>query len=297
MLVTIFTPTFNRAYILRNLFESLYNQTCKDFEWLIVDDGSTDETEDLVSRFQEVQVPSESVFKIRYIKQENGGKHRAINKGLQEANGELFFIVDSDDRLTPFAIEWIQQEYKEIQNDSRFAGISGIRIHPDGTKIGGGEDFGTIDCNALEIRKKYHVRGDLAEIFKTDVFRHFLFPEFEGERFCPEALVWNRIAQTYNLRFIHKGVYICDYLPDGLTAKIVQVRHGSPLASMTFYSELYIIEKTVKLKLRAAINFWRFFKIAHLRKVAGMRMFNALSLVAMPLGIGANLFDRIMRRV
>ena len=99
-LITVFTPTYNRGYTLENLFNSLLVQTNKNFEWLIVDDGSTDNTEDLVNRFKDV-----SSFKIRYIKKKNGGKHTAINCGVNLAEGFLFFIVDSDDQLTKDAIE------------------------------------------------------------------------------------------------------------------------------------------------------------------------------------------------
>lgn len=295
MYITVFTPTFNRAYILPKLFDSLRAQTAYEFEWVIVDDGSTDGTEDLVSSFKEFQVSGVVPFEIRYFKQENGGKHRAINRGIREARGDLFVIVDSDDQLTPDAVEWIIKQWEGIEAldgwKNQFAGLSGIRITPDGKKIGGDADFGTIDANAMEIREKHHVQGDLAEVFRTDVLRQFPFPEFEEERFCPEALVWFRIAQRYQLRFVHHGIYVCDYLPDGLTAKIVRVRHRSPLSSMTYYSELFGYEKTVRLKLRAAINFWRFVKNTHLGRVQEMGMLNLLSLCALPLGMLAKLND------
>lgn len=296
MFVTIFTPSYNRAYILPKLHASLCKQTCKNFEWVIVDDGSSDGTEELICGFERFEKFEEfERFPIRYFKQENGGKHRAINRGVREARGDLFVIVDSDDQLTPDAVEWIIKQWEGIEAldgwKNRFAGLSGIRITPDGKKIGGDADFGTIDANAMEIREKYHVQGDLAEVFRTDVLRQYPFTEFEGERFCPEALVWFRIAQHYQLRFVHHGIYVCDYLPDGLTAKIVQVRHRSPLSSMTYYSELFGYEKTMRLKLRAAINFWRFVKRRHLNKVSEMGMMNLLSLCALPLGLLAKLND------
>ena len=104
MFLTIFTPTYNRAYILPNLYESLVNQTSKDFEWVIVDDGSTDETESIVKKWI-----AESRICIKYIKQENQGKHIAINTGTEHADGELFFIVDSDDSLKNHAVSTISE--------------------------------------------------------------------------------------------------------------------------------------------------------------------------------------------
>lgn len=294
MKLTVFTPAYNRAYILNSLYESLKQQSSKDFEWLIVDDGSTDDTENLITRLQLNNRLGPDAFPIRYFKQENGGKHRAINRGLLEAEGDLFFIVDSDDQLTPDAVEWIINQWKIVETEKctqLIAGVSGIRITPEGQKIGGDTNFGTIVANALEIREKYHVKGDLAEVYRTDVLRQLPFPEFEGEKFCPEALVWFRIAQHYKMRYVYHGIYVCNYLPDGLTAKIVKVRHHSPLTSMTYYSELYGYEKSVRLKLRAAINFWRFFKGQHNDKVHEMGMMTLLSLCALPIGIMAKLND------
>lgn len=272
-LITIFTPVYNRAYIIPQLYESLKKQTSKDFEWLIVDDGSSDNIKELV----DLWVEKEKDFPIRFIFQKNGGKHTAINRGVQLAQGEFFFIVDSDDYLTPDAVSWIIQASKGIQYDIGYAGISGIRIHPDGTKIGGGSDFGVINTNALDIRFKYHIVGDLAEIYKTDVLRKYPFPKYENERFCPEALVWNRIARRYNLRYVHKGIYVCEYREDGLTAKITALRRKSPVTSSIYYSELYREKIPLIQKIKAAINFHRF---SDKNAMAAYKMISLISLLA-----------------
>lgn len=260
MFLTIFTPTYNRAYILKNLYNSLCEQTSKDFEWLIVDDGSTDNTDDLVRSFI-----NERKIRIRYLRQANSGKHIAINKGVSNASGKLFIIVDSDDVITRDAVEWIIQTGSLIIDRQDIAGLSGIRIDGDGIKIGGGSDFGIIEANAIDIRLKYGVVGDLAEIFKTDLLKQFPFPEFDDEKFCPEALVWFRIARKYKMRYCYKGIYICEYLPDGLTAKITKLRRNSPIASMTYYSEHFHDKIPIVWRLKAAINFWRF-KLAPYKK-------------------------------
>lgn len=252
-MVTIFTPAYNRAYILPKLYQSLCNQTSNEFEWLIVDDGSSDNTQLLIQSYID-----EDKINIRYIKQTNGGKHRAINTGLKEAKGDLFFIVDSDDYITDFAVDWILKTSMVIMQDESFAGLSGTRIYANGHRIGGDDNFGTIDANAIEIRTKHFVTGDLAEVFKTKILRRFPFPEFDNEKFCPEALVWNRIAKEYRLRYVNCGIYICEYLSDGLTANIVKQRRNSPRASMTFYSEQYHSNVPISIKLRSAINFHRF---------------------------------------
>ena len=253
-MITVFTPTYNRAYIIPNLYRSLCNQTNQEFEWLVVDDGSVDNTEFLLSSFI-----TENKIRIRYIKQINGGKHRAINRGVQEAQGELFFIVDSDDQLADNAIERVSYHYAGVKNDSSFGGVGGMRAYFSGERIGGEANFDKLDCTLLELRYLYGVRGDLAEIYKTSVLKEFPFPEIDGEKFCPEALVWYGIAQKYKLRFFNEKIYLCEYLSDGLTAKILKIRKQSPIASMMTYSIKYGSEVPVIEKIKSGINFWRFF--------------------------------------
>jgi glycosyltransferase involved in cell wall biosynthesis len=235
-------------------YESLCRQTNKDFEWLIIDDGSSDNTRELVDGYI-----SEAIISIRYIYKTNGGKHTAINLGVKEAKGELFFILDSDDYLTNDAVEWIATAYKKIRYDRNSVGLSGIRIRPDGIRISSSFHKAQYDCTALEIRNKYHVIGDLAEIYKTDVLKEFPFPEFSDERFSPEALVWNRIARAgYKLHYVNKAIYICEYLDDGLSATITRCRIKSPKAMSLYYSEYFKCHIPLLEKIKAMINYWRF---------------------------------------
>lgn len=257
MLITVFTPTYNRAHLLPRLYESLKSQTFQDFEWLIVDDGSTDNTEVLITSLQEKR--GEEEFSIRYIKQMNGGKHRAINHGVQKAHGELFFIVDSDDSLPMDSIERIMFYWQQIKDDKSFGGIAGYMAHHDGTIIGRGNENDVLDCSSLELRYKYHVKGDMAEVFRTEVLREIPFPEYSEEKFCPEALVWNRIAQKYKLRVFKNVIYYRDYLDGGLTSKIVQIRMKSPMATITTYQELNSYDIPLTQKIKASINYWRFY--------------------------------------
>lgn len=253
MLITVFTPTYNRSNLLSRLYESLCLQTFTSFEWLIGDDGSTDNTEQLIAGFI-----NENKITIRYFKQENGGKHRAINRGVKEARGELFFIVDSDDRLPLKALEVIADYYYQIEHDDNFAGICGLKTFFDGRQVGGEQDFGSMDCSMLDIRYKYHIRGDMAEVVKTDVMRQHPFPEYDNERFCPEALVWNRIAQRYVMRYFHEPIYECEYQQGGLTDRIVRIRMESPRASMECYRELSHYNISFQSRIKSAINYWRF---------------------------------------
>lgn len=277
--MTVFTPTYNRRYIIENLYRSLQRQTCRDFEWLVVDDGSSDKTSELFEKWL-----CEQQFPIRYIFKENGGKHRAINQGVKAAKGELFFIVDSDDYLADDAIEKIIDCYAGIESNKNFGGLCGLKCYPNGEKVGGGSNFGILDCNSLEFRFKYKNKGDMAEVIRTDVMKEYPIPEFEGEKFCPEAVFFNRIAQKYKLRYFFEKIYICDYLPDGLTARITKIRMESPQASMICYSELTKCDIPAIQKIKAAINYWRFSFCSKKRMQILVKGIGLLWLSCMPIG-------------
>lgn len=254
--ITILTPTYNRASLLPRLFDSLLRQTNKDFEWIVVDDGSTDDTREVVANLKE---KCGGAFPMGYVYKANGGKHMAINIGAERARGELLFIADSDDLLIDDALETVANSWHDISDDKSFAGIAGLDITMDTREvIGSGLPQGHIDCNAIDIRYRHHVTGDMKEVFRTEVLREFPFPEFAGERFCPEQLVWFRMARRYRLRYINKPIYIADYQPDGITAGITRARMRNPSASMLTYAELTECPVPFLVKVKAAINFWRF---------------------------------------
>lgn len=151
--------------------------------------------------------------------------------------------------------------------------------------------YDVIDCSPLDLRFKYHIKGDMAEAFKTRVLREYPFPVFANEKFCPEAMVWNRLSSKYRLRYFNEGIYRCEYLPDGLTAKIVQLRMQSPLASMLYYSELYHMSIPFLQKLKAAINFWRFSFCTKESFTYKIKQIGFVSLFIYPLGLLFHLKD------
>lgn len=253
-LITVFTPTYNREAFLYKIFESLSQQTFKDFEWIVVDDGSTDNTKDIMDKI----IAGCDTFPIRYIYKENGGKHTAINVGLKKAKGELFLILDSDDSLPKYSLEIIAKQNETCSSKKDCAGVCGLMAHHNGERIGGGFPVEELYESSLYFRYKLGVTGDLLEVFKTSVLREFPFPEINGEKFCPEALVWNRIAVKYKLYCFNKVVYYRDYLEGGLTDKIIKIRMESPVATCMTYSEMLEYPIPLIQKVKAAINYWRF---------------------------------------
>lgn len=230
--VTVFTPTYNRAYILGDLYHSLQRQTCMDFEWLIVDDGSADDTKALVASWQGEENP----FPIRYVYQENGGKCRAINRGLKEADGRLFFTVDSDDYLTDDAIEKVIRWDGELPRDGHFCGYVGNRgITPTQTpnRLFPG---GYLDGTALN--RYDQVDGERAFVFYTEIHRKYLYPEFPGEKFLTEAVTWDLMAHDgYKMRFYNDIIWIWEYKDDGLTRAGYRVFLENPQGTGLFFRQ------------------------------------------------------------
>ena len=235
--ITVFTPTYNRAYILSNLYESLTRQTYKGFEWLIIDDGSSDDTDSLVNGW----IQKESGFFINYVKQPNGGKCRAINRGLDLAHGKLFFTIDSDDYLTDDALEKIIGWDAELPSQGNYCGFAGNRgydpTHTTNTLF----ENGYYEGNMLDCYK--NVDGERAYIFYTKVHKKYKYPEFEGENFMTEAVAWNRMAHDgYKMRFYNDIIWIFEYLQDGLTKAGMKVFIDNPHGYALWLKEKILFE-------------------------------------------------------
>ena len=230
--VTVFTPTYNRAYILGDLYHSLQRQTCMDFEWLIVDDGSADDTKALVASWQGEENP----FPIRYVYQENGGKCRAINRGLKEADGRLFFTVDSDDYLTDDAIEKVIRWDGELPKDGHFCGYVGNRGTTPTQTPNRLFPGGYLDGTALD--RYDQVDGERAFVFYTEIHRKYLYPEFPGEKFLTEAVTWDLMAHDgYKMRFYNDIIWIWEYKDDGLTRAGYRVFLENPQGTGLFFRQ------------------------------------------------------------
>jgi glycosyltransferase involved in cell wall biosynthesis len=198
--------------MIENLYRSLQRQTFCDFEWLIVDDGSADNTEALVSAWQR----EENDFSIRYHKKANGGKHTAINAALELAEGELFFVMDSDDYLTDDALEKLAAWESELPKNGTFCGVAG-NLGTSETETPNRVFEGEYHEGTLLDRYSV-VDGERAMVFYTDIHRKYPYPVFDGERFMTEAVVYNRMAADgYKMRFYNNIVCVYEYQPDGLT--------------------------------------------------------------------------------
>ncbi|WP_432204778.1 glycosyltransferase family 2 protein [Cetobacterium somerae] len=242
-MITVFTPTYNREYTLKRLYKSLKNQTIKNFEWIIVDDGSNDDTENLIKEFiKEDEIP------IIYKKVKNGGKMRAINIGVSLANKELFFIVDSDDYLDERAMETIEEESVTLPVDYAGVVFRKVEVFDNGKIVRERESFGEdqIDSTPINIFYNKKILGDKAEVVKTAIMREYPFPEIEGEKFVPEGYIWNQIGENYMFRYIDKGIYYYQYLDDGYTKRFSEIIKLNPKGLKLYYG--YMLKKNIPLK-------------------------------------------------
>lgn len=291
--LTVLTPTFNRARLLPRVYQSLAEQTEKNFEWIVVDDGSTDDTRSLVEQWIH-----SSPFPVRYVWQENRGKHAAVNHGVQLAKGELVLILDSDDWLVPNALERIRYWWQSIpvEERTRYAGVAGLCALPSGQLVGSRFPKDVLDSDSIEVRVRYKVKGDKCEVWRKDVLQQFPFPEDLG-RFVTEALVWNRIAHCYKLRFVNEVWMVKEYQPEGLSARSLALRARSPHAARLYYKEFAESNRRdipVLRRLREYANYTRFSlhgKVSLTCQARDVKR-KAFWALAAPLGIMLYLRDR-----
>ena len=220
--ITVFTPTYNRAYILPKCYESLNRQTCKDFEWLVIDDGSTDHTKELVAEWRE----RENGYPIRYIYKENGGLHTGYNTAIANMETELSVCIDSDDSMPEDAIERILAEWQKVK-DSGAAGLVGLDVDQTGNLIGKRlPDSELINAASLLCvpgmgDKKYVVRNDLLRTVAP-------MPVYPGEKnFNPHYLII-KLSKQYQFHPVNQCFCLVEYQPDGMTANIWKQYRNSP---------------------------------------------------------------------
>jgi glycosyltransferase involved in cell wall biosynthesis len=200
-LITIFTATYNRVHTLHRVFDSLRAQTLQDFEWLIVDDGSTDATSNLVARWID-----DASFPIRYLQQPHSGKHIAHNRGIHEARGEFFLTLDSDDEVLPEALARLIESWKSIpvENRGSFCGAAGLSCDVAGRVIGTHFPDSPLDATLRELHYIFRVRGEKCLMVRTEIVRRYRFPELAGTNFIPEGVVWLDMAKHYKIRCINE---------------------------------------------------------------------------------------------
>jgi glycosyltransferase involved in cell wall biosynthesis len=258
---TVFTPTYNRAGTLPRVYESLRLQTFRDFEWLVVDDGSSDGTEQLVKEWQ-----SKSEFPIRYIRQPNQGKPAATNRATSEAHGELLATVDSDDCCVPESLERLKYYWDAIPADEKdkFAAVTALCKDQNGHLVGDKFPHDVWDSDAIELYFKHTIKGDKWGFQRTDAYKEFPFPTppVPNPRFNCEGLTYLELSRKYKTRFVNeilKIYHINDGADDHLSLLDPATMTGPALFHKYVLDELtgWLFRSPWKM-FRSAINFSRY---------------------------------------
>lgn len=247
--LTVITTTYNRAYCLHQVYESLVRQNCQDFIWLVIDDGSTDNTKELISNWQ-----AEKKIEIEYLHKPNGGMHTARNAGYANVKTELNVIIDSDDWVADGAIGKIIEHWRKYGRDD-VAGIIALDAAPNGKVIGSEMPKGIAECHFREFFGKYKGRGDKKLIYRSDLTRLFPYPEFPGEKFYPASYKFIMLDENFTMLLLDEVVCVADYNPDSMTfAKYAQYQ-SCARGFAHFRNETMRVSKSLKYTLTQMIHY------------------------------------------
>jgi glycosyltransferase involved in cell wall biosynthesis len=301
---TVFTPTYNRAATLARVYDSLQYQTFRDFEWVIVDDGSEDETADLVERWR-----SECDFPIRYVWQPNQGKHIAFNRGVELARGEFFLTLDSDDACVPDALERLKYHWDQIPTESKsaYASVTGLCVDQDGRLVGDRFPKDVLDATSIEITYRYKVRGEKWGFTRTEVLRELPFPNDGHTKFVPESLTWDVIAERYCTRYVNDVLRIYWVRRGTKSTELAPGTYVSRYAQGNAALHLFALNKHLGLFrhdpvsfILSAVEYTRFSSLDHqspLRQVRQLRNPGAMLLWWLTLPFGAAAFALDVNRM
>ncbi|CAM1350587.1 glycosyltransferase family 2 protein [Tenacibaculum crassostreae] len=284
--LTVFTPTFNRAYCLHQLYKSLCRQTSSDFLWLIIDDGSTDNTKEIVSSWI-----NEDRVNVVYIYQENQGMHGAHNTAYNNIITELNVCIDSDDFMPDNAVEIIIEKWKTVKNDFSLAGIIGYDVYKNLKTVGTDLPQKVSKTTLSDLYYKYGVKGDKKLVLKTSIVKKFpAYPLFQEEKFVPLHTLYLMIDQEYELACLNEPLCVVEYMPDGSSLNIFKQYKRHPRGFR--YSRIIELKylKNVKTRVIKTLHL-----ISSTLFIGDYKFFKGnpakfLTLICLPLGILFHLY-------
>lgn len=289
--LTVFTPAYNRAHTIGRTYESLCRQTSKDFKWVIVDDGSTDNTEDLVKPWLE----KDNGFVIEYYKKENGGMHTAHNEAYKHIDTELAVCIDSDDWMPDNAVELIISRWRKY-GDEKYAGMIGLDIFEDGYVVGTCFPKGLHSCKTYEMGPKYGVVCDKKYVYRPEVIKKYMpYPVFPGERYGLVNWLYQKMDGQYDMLCSNEVYCVVEYQADGLSVNVFNQHKQSPRTRMYECNEMMVDIPYFKEKVKRAMQYvscailakdWRYLVKAHKKM---------LVLLCTPLGIAYNVYLRFQK--
>jgi glycosyltransferase involved in cell wall biosynthesis len=253
--LSVITPTYNRAHTIDRVYNSLAAQSFRSFEWVVIDDGSTDNTKELISHYSQI-----SFFPIRYYYKPNGGKHRAVNFGFKQSHGEFILVFDSDDWCFSYAFERLFELWHSLPDREKmnYSGVSVLMAHTNGEIIG---DLYPPSSNLKTYVDRYNhrIRGDKWELIRRDLYVKYSYPEIDGERYIAPSYSWLQIGKQYKTLFSNDVLSCGDYLNDGISKNNILYRASNPKGCCKVYALQFHMSKIFLLKLKSATNYYRFF--------------------------------------
>lgn len=248
-MITILTATYNRDKTLPRLLKSLLEQSCKDFEWVLIDDGSSDETQSFIDDLKNKNLG----FGLTAVRQVNAGKHVAINSGVAAAKSDWIFIVDSDDALVPDAVEAVSASITAATDTT--VGLCYRKAYFSGKLLGNEMQTSEQSFISTPTEAGKLFNGDLAYIFRADTIARFPFPVFKREKFVPELYIWNKIGDVGDIVFFtQKIIYLCEYLEDGYSRNFSRHLRANPKGFFVYYWSQFLREKSLFYKLKNLIR-------------------------------------------
>lgn len=249
-MLTVFTPTYNRAYCLHRVYNSLIEQTCTDFDWLIIDDGSTDDTAELVGTWIE-----ENQISIRYHKQSNQGMHGAHNTAYQLIDNELNICIDSDDYMPSDAVEKIVSFWKSNGNQE-VCGFAGLDSYTDGQIVGTRFPEGLKSSSLFDLYNQHNVLGDKKLVYRSELTKLYPYPLFEGEKYVGLAYKYYKLDSDYQLLLLNEVLVCVEYLPDGSSRNMLKQYRNNPKGFAFYRRELMKLPfASLSFKYRQAIHY------------------------------------------
>ena len=253
-MLSIFTPTYNRKQLLPRLYNSLQAQISREFEWIIVDDGSSDDTDILIREYANA-----ADFSILYYYQKNSGKHVAFNEAIKLASGEIIICIDSDDYLAQdTSVSEILADWNCVKDEKNCAGIISLKSLANGKLLGSEIPENMKFASPFDLSHIYHLQGERNIIFRLAYLKEYMFPEYEGEKFCPDSYISDKMSQKYTMYLRHKVDVICEYQDDGLSYKFKQLMKEYPKGFCISNMQMIDMEPSFRSMSMTAIRYWAF---------------------------------------
>lgn len=291
-MISIITPTYNRKGLLSRLYDALKRQTVSDFEWIIIDDGSSDNTEELVKQWI-----MERIIRIRYFYKENGGKHSAHNIGISEAEGEISMCIDSDDYPTDNCIEVISKYWNnKCKNNPNISGIIAQKGFCDDKCIGDDFPDNIKMCTLFYLTEILKVKGDKCLIYRTDILKKNKFPEINGVKFITESVIYDKIDRNYSMFLLNEIVCICEYQNDGYTNNFKKLMFNNPIGFKLYYNQRIDMAQDMKSRIIYMGKYHAFKLLSKNRSYDYCGEYKNLLFFSIPIGILFYIYYKLKMR-